>query len=338
MLTCNSRQCGIMHHSFACLVLLLVAFVPRYAHTKSFPVSPKAYKLWNRQAPSTLPEARPSLQAMNKTSSPTDLYGNASANVNANNGTIAYQPVSFDVKSQCILWDDTCSGDRNTALVEFFNDTVPALMEDLCFVDDYSEYYCPHYPVQSSSVWSEVKSILRAPTCGGLLNEASSIGKFTEDPNKPGCPCGTCGIGGPNVDVYYWPSPDANTSCLSIIGSKANPPLAGATTKNGLTYWGSGDIPTMIYTSINGVTFKMPLADPYSSCSYSGAPTPEPLVGEILGDGFRLMRARANPMTIPMQPRGPINESLGMSLGNYSSPAGNDSSIETTVIYQGHTL
>lgn len=77
----------------------------------------------------------------------------------------------------------------------------------------------------------------------------------------------------------------------------------------------------MIYTSINGVTFKMPLVDPYSSCSYSGEPTAEPLIGEPLGDGFRLLKARANPMTIPIQPRAPVN------LGNYSSPAGNGSSM-----------
>lgn len=33
-----------------------------------------------------------------------------------------------------------------------------------------------------------------------------------------------------NVDVYYWPGPNANTSCQSIIGNRVNPPDYGATT------------------------------------------------------------------------------------------------------------
>lgn len=133
---------SIMNQRFACFILLLVAFVPQCTCSQNIPTPPTIHRLWNRQA-------------ANKSSSPTDRYGNAIANANAHNGTIAYQPVSFDVKSECLLWDDTCSGDINTALVEFFNDTVPALMGDLCFTNDYSEYYCPDYPVQSSSVWFE---------------------------------------------------------------------------------------------------------------------------------------------------------------------------------------
>lgn len=83
----------------------------------------------------------------------------------------------------------------------------------------------------------------------------------------------------------------------------------------------------------------MLLVDPCSSCSYSGAPTAEPLVGAgPLGDGFRRMKARANPISIPIQPRAPVNKSLGSPLGNFSTPAGNDLLVEKTVIYQGHTL
>ena len=86
--------------------------------------------------------------------------------------------------------------------------------------------------------------------------------------------CGVCEVGGPNVDVYYWPQSNAITSCLSIIGPTPSPPLAGATMLNGFTYWGytttfslHGTIETlalatMQLTSINGITFKMSLFDP----------------------------------------------------------------------------
>ena len=52
--------------------------------------------------------------------------------------------------------------------------------------------------------------------------------------------CGQCEIYGPNVEVYYWPEPNADDSCLSIIGDKVNPPLEGAKTDNaGDVWWGT---------------------------------------------------------------------------------------------------
>ena len=48
--------------------------------------------------------------------------------------------------------------------------------------------------------------------------------------------CGVCQVGGPNVDDYYWPQANPNTSCLSIIGPTPSPPMAGATMLNGANY------------------------------------------------------------------------------------------------------
>ena len=151
--------------------------------------------------------------------------------------------------------------------------------------------------------------------------------------------CGVCGVGGPNVDVYYWPQPSANTSCLSIIGPTPSPPLAGATTANGVTYWGytNTDAPhnviqTMQLTSINGITFKMPLIDPWP---YTG-PTTIP-VGWTLQEPIG-KRAHTTPMPALLGPRAPFNESRGSPLGNYSFPGGNQTFVESTVVYNGHTM
>lgn len=51
--------------------------------------------------------------------------------------------------------------------------------------------------------------------------------------------CGGCDFGADKVDVYYWPDPLADTSCLSIIGSQISDVADGATTDSmGSLYWG----------------------------------------------------------------------------------------------------
>ena len=45
---------------------------------------------------------------------------------------------------------------------------------------------------------------------------------------NPSC-CGVCETNVDNVEIYYWPKPDVNTSCLSIIGDSIRPIDFGAT-------------------------------------------------------------------------------------------------------------
>ena len=57
----------------------------------------------------------------------------------------------------------------------------------------------------------------------------------------PSC-CGICWLGAQNVDLYYWPEPNVNQSCTSIIGESVKSLEDGATTSiySGVTdiYWG----------------------------------------------------------------------------------------------------
>lgn len=159
-------------------------------------------------------------------------------------------------------------------------------------------------------------------------------------PNKTQS-CGVCGVGGPNVDVYYWPQPSANTSCLNIIGPTPSPPLAGATTANGETYWGYKDtvspyniIQTMVLTSIDGIIFKMPLLDPWPDAETAPITAPQDYtLMEPIGK-----RNHATLRPISIQHRTPLNESFGSRVGQDSFAAGNNTLVESTVVYNGHTL
>ena len=96
---------------------------------------------------------------------------------------------------------------------------------------------------------------------------------------KPDGCCGTCIIQGKNVDVYYWPEPDADTSCLSIVGTDVQPIDYGATSLRclGKKYWGCttlvpGSSISTITTAVidhrsmwGGLPLKTYLVHPYSS-------------------------------------------------------------------------
>ena len=71
-----------------------------------------------------------------------------------------------------------------------------------------------------------------------------------------------CGVGevrAGNVDIFYWPEPDADTSCLDIVGGEPHPIDYGATTDpvSGLKYWGCAETSgtsTFIQTTASIVT------------------------------------------------------------------------------------
>ena len=88
-------------------------------------------------------------------------------------------------------------------------------------------------------------------------------------------------LDGGNVDVYYWPEPDANTACLGVVGNNTNSPFPGATTVvnnigNPFGYWGctvdsgSSIITTATEYVYGSVTLKQPVVNPWS---------PQPCIG-----------------------------------------------------------
>ena len=228
-------------------------------------------------------------------------------------------------KDQCLLWDTSCSGNRTSAIEEFFNNTIEPLIGNQCFsqfdagvqagdpglsipyvvggsgpvqLDNIIPSDCKDYnPSERISEWQEIKSWMRSPSCVSAQSEWMEAGGKATPSNSSGVKescCEGCVVGAQNVDLYYWPEPDGDTSCLSIVGSSVNPLTYGATigALAGVleTYWAcsaktpvtssypdeflasSGSItsvypmiPTAQITNIGSLTVKVPLLNPWSS-------------------------------------------------------------------------
>ncbi len=172
------------------------------------------------------------------------------------NGTIIKaKPVSMD--DQCILWDSSCSGDRTLAIEKFYN-TAFLLGSNSCFgqTPGAGSTACVRWNPHSRLLeWQKIWQWMKTPQClsafkiydeiNGIINGNSE--EFIRDDSR--C-CLRCYIQAEDVDLYYWPEPDPDTSCLSIIGESIRPLDYGATkvlatvlremteTVDTVTYWG----------------------------------------------------------------------------------------------------
>ena len=215
---------------------------------------------------------------------------------------------------QCLLWDTACSGNRTLAIEDFFNNTLVLLSQTECFSEfssgdppgsrgirvlpsDCEKFNTP----ERLSEWQKVKNWMRSPDCVSAQNERKKIGgKVVSDipapliPSEVGVPpscCGVCEVGAANVDLYYWPEPDVDTSCLDIIGTTVNPVGYGATTtarfdgdtsSPNLTFWacpaenpitlyalGTSDVHSIVTTAslslIGSLEVKVPCFNPWAS-------------------------------------------------------------------------
>ncbi len=213
-------------------------------------------------------------------------------------------PAMKELPDECILWDDTCTGNRDTALKEFFGDTKQNLTQEICFLQG-NDTICNYRPPGQDAAYAKFRDWMRSPQCVSAAHEygeeshenASSMLEAI-GPESPGSCCGKCSLGVQNVDIFYWPEPNANTSCLDIVGDAVNPLGLGATTAPGpgMTYWGcvpktpltvenaqlaiggppgavdivQSTITTAVVEEFGGVKFKAWVANPWSAdgCDY----------------------------------------------------------------------
>lgn len=123
-----------------------------------------------------------------------------------------------------------------------------------------------------------LSTLANASTRGQYQNKSASISNACRYLDQQDCfvIVGT-------VDVYYWPEPDVDTSCLSIIGEATMPLLQDATTSilsltgtgwTTETYWGctaqsgfyQGSYLTIAQmTTIDGLSFKSFRINPWSA-------------------------------------------------------------------------
>jgi hypothetical protein len=146
-----------------------------------------------------------------------------------NNGPLPYQ----QLEEECVLWDSSCTGNKTAAMIGFFGGTEDILGWNECFQNETSS--CS--PSDLTEV-QRLKAWMRTAECRALEEEFAQLnGSHTPYYCGPTC-CGCGGIYASNVDVYYWPEADANTSCQSIVGNSAFPLTHGATSDASGLYWG----------------------------------------------------------------------------------------------------
>ena len=154
----------------------LLAFLHRGVLSDTI-FTPKPYKLWSRDP---------------------DRATNGSGPQNTANSTSLYPDSNFNVLEECVLWDDTCHGEKRNAASIFFGKTFAALLRNECFtvtnsagdimiglsnkvveeVALYDPAQCPGgisgIPPATSSLWSTLKSWMREPACASSSRKYSS--------------------------------------------------------------------------------------------------------------------------------------------------------------------
>ena len=155
--------------------------------------------------------------------------------------------LSSELKDECVLWDSSCSGNKTAAALQFFKDqngTSEYLLsseDNSCFSDESSN--CSRAVL---SEYAKIKAWMRSPQCTSARDELGIPTQSLPVPPAGGlripqgvCCDGSVDFSAGNVDVFYWPEPEVNTSCLSVVGSSVLPLDYGATTDTeGNVYWG----------------------------------------------------------------------------------------------------
>ena len=219
---------------------------------------------------------RPSVSAVSNISTspliqaPSSSVASISESIVNNNCSTGQSHCSFknrkanatDLGDPCVLWDPSCSGNRTSAIDRFFDPTYQQdLLGNRCFVlagsvnlGNVSNCDKNNSPGKMSE-FQEMKNWMRSQQCvsaaaGWAASYETGLDPSSEesiqmDPYRyhvgvgPGASCcGVCDTNVQNVDIYYWPEPDVNTSCLSIIGDSIRPIGYEATT----SVWSVGSI------------------------------------------------------------------------------------------------
>ena len=207
-----------------------------YPATQCVDITPISTQYWGTGA-STTTSARPSCnyQSINGTN-------NSTCEITDSFCSLQGPSHSLDgLEDQCILWDKSCCGETTSAASRFWS-TSGLLENNSCFYRPSPECSTSNPPGRMS-VFSEVKNWMRQPGCLKLHHEMypdpNGEAVFQEDLLFNVTCCGYCQVIAEKVDVYYWPSPNANTLCQSIVGDEVSSIADGATTNaQGDVYWG----------------------------------------------------------------------------------------------------
>jgi len=178
------------------------------------------------------------------------------------------------LNDECVLWNSSCTGNKTSAIEGFFNTIRDELFFNSCFMDNTSEECRRLETADRLSEYQTIKDWMHTSACWSDFLEYDTWHQISpENVTAVKSCCEKCHMAAENVDVYFWPSPEADTSCLSIVGDTVNPPDHGGTTDqyNGV-YWGctaatpvSGStfITTATITTMQSLSIKQTLIDPW---------------------------------------------------------------------------
>ena len=185
------------------------------------------------------------------------------------------------LRDECVLWDPNCCGDKKAAARNFWEEGIAQVTSNSCFRSA-SPICTERNPPGRISAFTNLKNWMRTPQCYA----ANPL--IAEDPNdqtvyegmeylNQTC-CGNCELVADKVDVYYWPDPHADTSCLSVVGSVVSDSAAGGTTDETGVYWGCTSYGTSLgimnddtittwttatLTTVAGYVFKTYMMNPW---------------------------------------------------------------------------
>ena len=194
------------------------------------------------------------------------------------------QMLKEELDAESCLWEGSCTGNSTDIADQFFgkggtqayllryNGTYPT-----CFNNEKS---CPS---EDAAMFKPVRDWMRGSDCQSTMS-AYHTEVFRGMGHGYGC-CEDCGLTAGKVQLYYWPEPDADESCLEEIGdypldfgaTTERQTIRGITTKyEDVVYWGclstgsNGDVDTQTTASLNSknalmgnVTTKTRIMDPY---------------------------------------------------------------------------
>ena len=265
-----------------------------------------------------------------------------------------------DLEQVCVLWNSSCTGNVTFARKEFFtNQTGVTLMDNICFEHQPTEFSGKNdlegcYQIESPErllQFGQAKRWMRSPECisNAALYDSSAfpdVANVASQYRPHGllgaelC-CQRCDLSVQNVDIYYWPEVDVDTSCLEIIGNTTDPIYRGATTstvtggfagmysttKSYTTYWGctgpdSSLTITAYLTQINSITFKASSYNPWSPPPCSEASAPSDIFDTSVASHGQYASIRPRAHSLIIKP--------SMTLSNVSPVS--------TLVVEGHTL
>ena len=163
----------------------------------------------------------------------------------------------------CALVDKTCGSNESLAMEDLWNDSLNGHYAQSCIRNWGSN-------VEVDIVCNEIGNLgglqyasafaswLRGPECRSSSSLFASHASFS----ALGGICCTCGVSGATVDLFYWPQPDADDSCLDVVGTEVRPMDFDATTKtNVASYTYGGTLTSVVFnTTYWGCSARHPVS------------------------------------------------------------------------------